>query len=97
MSSGFWHPVQELRRLPGGWKMRRTRFGNPEGAIVPAEDGLEVWLRRGDEAVPIGRTTSLRDAAVALWRYGREDQWPGPTPRLAPFYGQSSARGPLPQ
>lgn len=85
MGDNFWHPVHELRRLPGGWKLRRTRYGNPEGAIIPADDGLEVWIRVGDDAVPLGRTTSLRDAATALWRSGREGQWGTPTPALRPF------------
>ncbi len=85
MSSGFWHPTHELRRLAGGWVMRRTRYGNTEGAIIPTERGLEVWVRNGGEATPVGIASSLSDAATALWWHGREARQASRRVRLRPF------------
>ena len=75
MADTFWSPTHELRRLPGGWQMPRTRFGNAEGGIVPSKEGLEVWVRAGDVAIALGLETSLHEAAWTIWRWGREDKF----------------------
>lgn len=75
MGDEFWSPRQELRRVPAGWVMPRTRFGNAQGAIVESKEGLQVWVRDGDQAVQVGLETSLTEAAWGIWRWGREDMF----------------------
>lgn len=76
MGNTFWHPVHELQRMANGWMMPRTRYGNPQGLILRTERGLEVYVRNGEEAIPVGIASSLSEAATAIWRFGREDKWP---------------------
>lgn len=85
MSSGFWHPIQELERLPGGWRMPRTRYGNAQGALLDVGGVFEVWIRVGDDALFAGVAGSRADGAMAIWRWGRAELWPTEPPELEPI------------